>query len=87
MKKSLPKTKEDCFAQLDAALSKEDKEELLKGDAAGFHFSLGLWLRNNWLHKMSHIFCRCLGEHYRQNESRRQGWNRRELPVGTQLLP
>ena len=53
MKNSLPKTKEDCFAQIDAALSKEDKEELLKSDAAGFHFSLGFWLRNNWFHKMS----------------------------------
>ena len=49
-----PTTREECFAQLDAMLSETDKQELRKsGDAFEFHFTLGLWIRNNWLYERS----------------------------------
>ena len=54
MENKIPKTKEECFAQLDAILSEEDKNELRNcEDAINYHFSLGGWIRNNWVYPMS----------------------------------
>ena len=48
---NVPKTKNEAFAQLDAMLSEEDKKALTTGDAIEFHFTLGLWIRNNWIYE------------------------------------
>ncbi len=49
-----PKTKKECFAQLDEMLSDADKQAIMKTkDLIEFHFSLGLWIRNNWLYDCS----------------------------------
>ena len=49
MNEKRPKTKEECFALLDAMLSEEDKNELKNcEDTIGYHFTLGMWIRNNW---------------------------------------
>ena len=50
METKIPQTKQETFAQLDAMLSEADKIELAKGDAIEFHFSLGMWIRNNWIY-------------------------------------
>ena len=50
MNAKIPQTKQEAFAQLDAMLSEKDKSELAKGDAIEFHFSLGMWIRNNWIY-------------------------------------
>ena len=51
MEIQIPKTKEDAFAQLDAILSDEDKKMLVEAEDLFFtHFSLGLWIRNNWIY-------------------------------------
>ena len=45
-----PKTKKECFAQLDETLSETDKKAIVEAeDLFEFHFTLGLWIRNNWL--------------------------------------
>lgn len=31
-------------------LNEEEKSELAKCDAIEFHFSLGMWIRNNWIY-------------------------------------
>ena len=52
--KEIPKTKEECFDQLDEMLSEEDKWAIVKSkDTTEFHFTLGLWIRNHWLYKFS----------------------------------
>ncbi len=51
MKNKTPQTKNEAFAQLDAMLSEKDKSELAKSDAIEYHFSLGLWIRNNWIYE------------------------------------
>ncbi len=49
-----PKTRKECFAQLDEMLSEEDKKTIVEAeDTIEFHFSLGLWIRNNWLYDCS----------------------------------
>lgn len=49
-----PKTKKECFAQLDEMLSEEDKMAIMQAeDTIEFHFSLGVWIRNNWLYDSS----------------------------------
>ena len=54
MENQIPKTKEEGFAQLDAMLSEEDKKKLVESeDLFVFHFSLGLWIRNNWIYPLS----------------------------------
>ena len=54
MENNLPKTKEECFAQLDALLSEEDKKVLKNSeDIFDCHFSLGMWIRNNWIYSMN----------------------------------
>jgi len=46
-----PKTKKEFFAQLDEMLSDEEKKAIMQAkDTYEFHFSLGLWIRNNWLY-------------------------------------
>ncbi len=51
MKTMIPKTKNDAFAQLDAMLSEGEKSELVKSDPIEYHFSLGMWIRNNWIYE------------------------------------
>lgn len=54
MNEIIPKTKTECFAQLDEMLSEEDKQAIIENkDVFDFHFSLGLWIRNNWLYPQS----------------------------------
>ena len=49
-----PKTKKECFAQLDEMLSEADKKAIVEAeDIIEFHFTLGLWIRNNWLYDCS----------------------------------
>ena len=46
-----PKTKKECFALLDEMLSEADKKAIVEAeDLFEFHFTLGLWIRNNWLY-------------------------------------
>lgn len=54
MAEIIPKTKKECFAQLDEMLSEEDKQAIIESeDISDFHFSLGLWIRNNWIYPQS----------------------------------
>lgn len=56
MDKKKPKTKEECFAQLDEMLSEEDKKALMENDDLfDYHFTLGLWIRNNWIYPLNRI--------------------------------
>ena len=49
-----PRTKKECFAQLDEMLSETDKQAIVESDdIIEFHFTLGLWIRNNWLYDHS----------------------------------
>ena len=52
---TIPKTKEECFALLD------DRHYLIEDEdaAVDVHFSLGMWIRNNWIYP--------LGEEERNN--------------------
>ena len=47
----IPHTKQEAFAQLDEMLSEKDKKGLANGEAIEFHFSLGMWIRNNWIYE------------------------------------
>ena len=51
METKIPQTKKEAFAQLDAMLSEEDKSTIMNGDPIEFHFSLGMWIRNNWIYE------------------------------------
>ena len=47
----IPKSAREAYALLDKKLSKKDKAELLAADSTiDFHFGLGAWIRNNWIH-------------------------------------
>jgi hypothetical protein len=50
MNEIIPKTKKEAFAQLDTMLSEEDKSAIMNGNPFEFHFSLGMWIRNNWIY-------------------------------------
>ena len=50
METKMPKTKNEALAQLDAMLSEKEKSELAKSDPIEYHFSLGMWIRNNWIY-------------------------------------
>lgn len=50
MATTIPHTKNEAFALLDAMLSEEDKSAIMNGDPIQFHFSLGMWIRNNWIY-------------------------------------
>ncbi len=45
---ALPKTLQECWAQLDGLLSEEKKKELRHGKVIDFHMSIGMSLRNRW---------------------------------------
>jgi len=32
-------------------LSEEDKSAIMNGDPFEFHFTLGMWIRNNWIYE------------------------------------
>ena len=51
METKIPKTKNEAFAKLDAMLSEKEKSELAKSDPIKYHFSLGMWIRNNWIYQ------------------------------------
>ena len=51
MDTKIPKTKNEAFAQLDAMLSDEEKSKFVKSEAIEYHFSLGMWIRNNWIYQ------------------------------------
>ena len=51
METKIPKTKNEAFAQLDAMLSDMEKSELVKRDPIEYHFTLGMWIRNNWIYQ------------------------------------
>ena len=51
MEIKIPKTKNEAFAQLDAMLNEEEKRELAKSDPIEYHFTLGMWIRNNWIYQ------------------------------------
>ena len=54
MTKKIPKTNRECYALLDEMLSEEDKQAIVKmEDVYEFHFTLGLWIRNNWIYPQS----------------------------------
>ena len=47
-----PKTKKECFAQLDEMLSEADKKAIVEAeDLFEFHFTLGLWIRHHWFYE------------------------------------
>ena len=49
-----PQTKEECFALLEAILSEEDKKALMEDDDLyDYHFTLGIWIRNNWIYPLN----------------------------------
>ena len=51
MEIKIPKTKREAYAQLDGMLSEGDKNAIMNGDPFEFHFSLGMWIRNNWIYE------------------------------------
>ena len=51
MSQKIPHTKNEAFAQLDAMLSDEEKSRLAKSEPIEYHFSLGMWIRNNWIYQ------------------------------------
>lgn len=65
-KTNIPKTKKECFAILDEMLSEEEKVIVVKGEEDS-HFSLGLWIRNNWFYTQSDdavkVLLKNFGEH------------------------
>lgn len=48
----IPKNLKECFQELDKFLPVEDREEIKalpnRDEMTKYHFSLGLWIRNNW---------------------------------------
>jgi len=50
MTEKIPKTKKECFAMLDEMLGEEDKQAIIEKDELELHYTLGLWIRNNWLY-------------------------------------
>lgn len=56
MNEKIPRTKEECFAQLDDMLSEEDKKALMENeDLFDYYFTLGLWIRNNWIYPLKRV--------------------------------
>lgn len=54
METKIPQTKQEAFDQLDQMLTKEEKEKMISaGDSIDYHFTLGLWIRNNWIYEQS----------------------------------
>ena len=65
METKIPKTKNEAFAQLDAMLSDEEKRELVKSAPIEHHFSLGMWIRNNWIYQQEEEDVKRLGNAFR----------------------
>ena len=53
MNNQIPKTNRECYALLDEMLSEEDKQAIVKMDVFELHYTLGLWIRNNWIYPQS----------------------------------
>lgn len=53
METRIPKTNRECYALLDEMLSEEDKQYIIEKGTDELHFTLGLWIRNNWLYPQS----------------------------------
>ena len=53
METRIPKTNRECYALLDEMLSEEEKQYIIKKGTDELHFTLGLWIRNNWLYPQS----------------------------------
>ena len=51
--KRIPKTNKECYALLDEMLSDEYKQVIIEEEILQLHFTLGLWIRNNWIHPQS----------------------------------
>jgi hypothetical protein len=52
METKIPQTKQEAFDQLDQMLTKEEKEKMINiSDTIEYHFTLGLWIRNNWIYE------------------------------------
>ena len=50
----IPRTKTECFEILDEMLSQEDKQAIAQMEnTIDLHFSLGMWIRNNWIYPQS----------------------------------
>ena len=46
-----PKTAEEAWKRLDKRLSEEDKKAIIEAEGMWeFHFTLGMWIRNNWIY-------------------------------------
>ena len=58
----IPYKKKDAYAKLDAMLSEEDKGKLKTGDTIELHFSLGMWIRNNWIYEQDEEAVKQLAE-------------------------
>jgi len=51
MAQQLPTTWREAYSQLDEQLSIKERRELAKAkDLDDYHFGLGLWIRNHWIH-------------------------------------
>ncbi len=53
METRIPKTNRECYDLLDEMLSEEDKQTIVDRGIVELHFTLGLWIRNNWLYPQS----------------------------------
>ena len=53
MAEKIPKTNRECYALLDEMLSEEEKQYIIEKGTDELHFTLGLWIRNNWLYPQS----------------------------------
>ena len=52
METKIPQTKQEAFDQMDQMLTKEEKEKIINNsDTIEYHFTLGLWIRNNWIYE------------------------------------
>lgn len=50
----IPRTRTECFEILDETLNQEDKEAIAQMEnTIELHFSLGMWIRNNWIYPQS----------------------------------
>lgn len=46
-----PKTAAEAFKRLDKRLTQEEKQLIVEAeDIVGFHFGLGMWIRNYWIY-------------------------------------
>jgi hypothetical protein len=63
----IPQTKQEAFAQLDVLLSEKEKKELIIGEAIEFHFTLGMWIRNNWIYEQAEEDVKRLAKAFRDD--------------------